>query len=65
MKTQTIKTAYTYTEWCKLVDRHAKKMAVKWLVRKIRGLLLITTGTIALVAVTGLISTFVEIICRL
>ena len=37
--TTKIETAYTYSEWCKLVDRHGKEMAKRYLNRKIKNLI--------------------------
>ena len=34
-----IETAYTYTEWCKLVDRHGKEMAKRYFRRKAKKLI--------------------------
>lgn len=31
-----METAYTYSEWCKLVDRHGKEMIKRYLKRKLR-----------------------------
>lgn len=34
-----VETVYTYSEWCKLVDRHGKEMAVRYLKRKVKKLI--------------------------
>lgn len=31
-----METAYTYSEWCKLVDRHEKEMIKRYIKRKLR-----------------------------
>lgn len=33
--TTKIETVYTYTEWCKLVDRHGKKILKRYIKRKL------------------------------
>ena len=38
--TAKIETVYTYSEWCKLVDRHGKEMAKRYLKRKIKKLMI-------------------------
>ena len=34
-----IETVYTYSEWCKLVDRHGKEMAKRYIKRKVKKLI--------------------------
>lgn len=52
--TAKIETAYTYSEWCKLVDRHGKEMIKRYLKRKLRK----ATGFIFRVLVLYLIYAF-------
>ena len=35
MKSERIETVYNYDEWCRLVERHGKKMLKKYICRKI------------------------------
>lgn len=36
MKAERIETVYNYDEWCRLVERHGKKILKRYICRKIR-----------------------------
>lgn len=46
-----VETVYTYSEWCKLVDRHGKEIAKRYIRRKIKKLIRVLIRLLAVYAI--------------
>lgn len=59
-----VETVYTEQEWCKHMERNAKRLALRWIARQAKNVATMLLMAVVILGVVTVVGLLVETVCR-